>query len=158
MQFAIVPSSQLAETERWDAQFHIVLIKHRKIVDEMMANLTKGEIIDLARQLPYDTELHNLLVKPAFSHRTKAHFEAYLAKLEAMETPIPGRWLPVAIYCAVVSKDLVSKILGEVLELSKRKKELLERLKNTMNVAEEKQCTLLVKAMKGKEEPSAKQG
>ena len=129
---------------------HFLRLEHRDLFDEVMQNLTRIEIIELARRLPFDLDTAKAVLdsKPGWfkSHCDQSHFNRWLDAVNSLTSPAPSKYASVAIYVCAASQYALSKVLEEVLALSTQRLKLIQSV--TQLLADTKQCPLLHRAIK----------
>jgi hypothetical protein len=142
--------SQLADAGRWDASFHISLNGQRELVDELMANMSREELCDLAETLPFDVSAATVVMPATITTTSRTKFSEYLVGVRNHKIQLPSKHMPVAVYCALVAPNTLAVVLEAMVELAKTKKKLLEGLKAVQALATGKQCDKLLAALRGK--------
>jgi len=151
---------------RFDARYLLMCKEHEALYDELVAQLTKEELCDLAQRLPYNQQIADVLRPRGVVANHQSSFMRWLlgepaesgsymsATWRPPRPPLPGQPKRVlAVYCAAAAQYTASIMLERVLALSQQKKLILDDLLALMNFGAGKDLVRLREAMKrgGKE-------
>lgn len=154
MRSGVIPSAELGGGERRDAKFHLLMEEHRPAYDELMSKYTLEEVVELAKRLPYHQSAANSVSMQHTPISRTGLFKWFDDMAKTPETMIRKRirfHQTVSVYVAATSQWTASRVLTEVLELSKQKHALLIDLKATLNAAKAKGAERLVEAFQRKD-------
>ena len=148
MKSATINSSELGH--RWDARYHLLHQRHKAAAEELFEKYTLEELVELAKQLPYNKEAAVCILN--WTNRfSQAQFEEWLeAKLPAQQIrSVEARRREIAVYCAAAAQGAASVVLEEILEERKKQLGKIRDLKTLLARVKERGCEALHKAIKG---------
>lgn len=164
MKWAVVSSSDLAASNNWGAQYHILHVTHKPAVDELLEKFTTKELIALAENLPFDQEAANAILSR--NHKVSrsdllecfvpskpdkaiefAWFEKPVKDRPELPRELRSRRIKMAVYCAAAAQFAKNKIAEELLEITKQKLAVVKRLHDIHTLAKSKGAKALQKAL-----------
>lgn len=152
-----IDSSRMTEFGRMDAKFLLLAESHRPLYEELMATLSREEICELAKSLPFDPDAAEAVYRAMRNNKGPVFFFAWVEQVKTLKSLLPSKHRDVAVYCCAAAQMAASKILEEVLELSRQKEKKLQGLKDLLTFVKEKQCHLLSEVMKKGSKDSLKE-
>lgn len=148
----VVSSGTVQKFGRLDAPFALLAEYHRPVAEELLEKLTLEELVQFAKDLPYD---HEAAAAVCLGRRWtyRSNFEKWLDR--QLKAKNPNRvTTDVAVYCAAAAQCAASKILEEMLEITKQKLAKAQQLRALLDGAKAKGLKKTFEAMKhgGKKE------
>lgn len=149
MTVGIVSSTTMAKFHRMDPEFLILAQKHEVLCDEIVAKLTKEEICDLAKKLPYDGKAGRIVCPRRGLRRelSEADFMSWVTAVDTGTVANQSSFLSLAVYCCEAAQHTVSKFLTEMLRLAEQKNALLLHVLDLLKTTNDKGCKKLHVAM-----------
>lgn len=161
MHSAVVNSSELAKSGRWDAKYHVLLAEHAPLAEELATKFDAVELLKLIDVLPYDQRAADAVFgRSTPMTRSALQVEVGRQRDSKLQVEVGRqrdsklirdqvRWRQtLAVYVAAASHYAVSKVLEEIAELKKREAARLNELCGVLDLAREKGATALLASLK----------
>lgn len=171
MESVVFTSSDLDRFGSWAPGLHVLVAQCRDHLEEVLA-LSHEELLVLAESVPFDRRIAEQCMPSLLWDNgvCQSDFDRWLARFKrpeeptdcdaqnyqadynrfhTWEGPLKSQWRCLALYVAAAAKHTVAKFLEDMLELSKQKLAILNRLNGVLDLARKMPATLA--AMKGKE-------
>lgn len=142
----VAKSSDLTLFNRMDARFHVLHEKHKDAFNDLMTMFTRDEIIALAKALPFNSNAAECVIR-GMQAKYKPDLDKWLDKMLAVKDPRPHHYAEAAIYAAAAMQHCIAKGLEEMLEIAKKKLEILKR--TNLILESVKRSPALIKLAKG---------
>jgi len=123
-----------------------LLPEQEPLVDSLV-KLPHAELTKLAQQLPFDAEAMDALL-PRRHRWERYEFNAWIDHRQAMTLAYPEvPDIRLAQYCAAASQYAVAKMMEELLEISRQKLAVVQRMKDISKLAESNKLPELTTAV-----------